>query len=175
MKGIAAGLGIIAGLVGLLFATGALLPRTHTAASRIVVPTSIEIAWDVVRNIDGLAEWWPDMEAVSRLTDSAGRERWRQTMSGDVMTIRLSESQPPSRLVTDIVAEPGAPFGGRWVYSLRATDAGTEVTVTEEGWVSVPPFRLIAWLMGHHRTLDSYLRALGTRFGSTDPPIHVEP
>jgi hypothetical protein len=28
--------------------------------------------------------------------------------------------------------------------------------------------------MGTHRTLDSYLAALGRRFGESTPPVHVD-
>jgi hypothetical protein len=46
--------------------------------------------------------------------------------------------------------------------------------VTEDGWVSNPMFRVISKLMGHHTTLDSYLRALGKKLGEESSPSHKD-
>jgi hypothetical protein len=39
--------------------------------------------------------------------------------------------------------------------------------------VSNPVFRVVSRVMGHHRTLDSYLVALARRFGTTAGAEHV--
>ncbi len=56
---------------------------------------------------------------------------------------------------------------------MRQTAAGTEVTVTEEGWVEPALFRVVMKLRGGaHKTIDGYLRSLGAHFGETVSPRH---
>lgn len=81
------------------------------------------------------------------------------------MLLEVVEDDPPRRLVGRIV-DTGAPFGGSWTYQVTPVDGGSRVSVTEDGWVSNPIFRFMArFVFGYHSTLDSYLRALGRRFG----------
>ena len=84
----------------------------------------------------------------------------------------IEESTPPTRLVTRIDAAPDAVLGGRWVYELAAEGTGTTGTVTEEGWVGNPLFRLMSRLGGQHGSIDGYLKALGRRFGVDVNPEH---
>ena len=83
------------------------------------------------------------------------------------------ESTPPARLVTRIDAAPDAVFGGRWVHELAPDGAGTTVTVTEEGWVGNPLFRLMSKVGGQHGSIDGYLTALGKKLGVEIQPRHL--
>jgi hypothetical protein len=65
-----------------------------------------------------------------------------------------------------------AAFGGRWIYQLERTADGTKLTVTEDGWIDNKFIRTIARVIGYHRTLDSYLTAIGRRLGSPTGPVH---
>ena len=57
-------------------------------------------------------------------------------------------------------------IGGTWTYELREQDGGTLVTVTEDGEICNPFFRVMSKLVfGYHRTQESYLNALGQKFG----------
>ena len=48
------------------------------------------------------------------------------------------------------------------------------MTVTEQGWVANPLFRFLSRVVfGHYGTLDSYLTALGKRFGEDVMPVHL--
>jgi hypothetical protein len=76
-------------------------------------------------------------------------------------------------LVTEIVAEK-LPFSGVWTYEIEPVAAGSRVTITEDGEVFNPIFRLVARLfLGHHTTIDRCLEALGQRFGEQVIPVHV--
>ena len=167
---IAAGLGT---LLLLLLAVGAALPREHTAASAITLRQPPESVWIVVRDLGGVPRWWSDVAVSEQVTDSGGREVWRQEMDGFAMRLIVSQSAPPERLVTTIDAPPGSAFGGAWTYELAAADGGTRVTVTEAGWIANPVFRVMAHAGGLHRSVDRYLVALGVRFGEAVTPDHV--
>jgi len=160
-------------LIGILFLIGALLPRSHHASSRITLHHAPADVWAVVRNPAALQGTWKELKSSTRLPDAAGKEVWEQNAGGWPMRIIIEESTPPSRLVTRIDAAPDAAFGGTWTYQLDAEGGGTRVTVTEDGYVSNPLFRVMMLAMGVHRTADGYLRALGAKLGEAVQPIHL--
>lgn len=173
MKWIAIIVGILAGLVALAWIAGSLLPREHLAASRITLPQPPDSVWGVVRDLGALKGTWSDLAEARRSVDGTGREVWDEKVSGFDMRLIVVEDTPPARLVTQIDSPPGAVFGGRWIYELTPTGTGTAVTVTEDGWVGNPLFRLMSRLGGQHRSIDGYLTALGNHFGEQVKPEHL--
>ena len=46
--------------------------------------------------------------------------------------------------------------------------------MAEDGEVYNPIFRFVSrFVMGHHATMDRYLRNLGRKFGGEQQPVHV--
>lgn len=171
LLGVAASLAAVFLIVRLV---GSRLTSNHRSASRILLSHPQAMVWAVIRNLQDLPTWWPELKKIERLPDQVGRERWKQTLGNNVtMTMIVVESAAPTRMRTMIDAEPGAAFGGSWLYELVPSGEGTEVRITEEGWISDPFFRVFARIIGYHRTIDSYLRALAGRFGETARPSHL--
>lgn len=168
-------LGTMVGLVAVIVAWGAMIPRDHAASSAIDLRAAPESVWVAVRDVGGVPAWWPELESSTRRADSAGREVWEQKMSGFEMALVVTEDEPPRRLVTVIDAPPDAVFGGSWTYEVIPQQSGTRVRVTEHGWIGNPVFRVATRFTGFHGTLDQYLVALGRRFGETVVPEHVTP
>ena len=164
----------IAALVLLVAVIGALLPREHRASSSIVLKQPVDAVWRTIRDMSQAASWWPGLTKSERLSDVNGKERWHQVGGGFEMTAEVVEDTPPTRLTTLIVSKPGDPFGGKWIRDLAATPGGTRVTVTEDGWVSNVIFRFMSrFVMGYYGTMDSYLTALGRKFGEDVRPEHT--
>lgn len=174
MKIVLAAIAGLLALVAIVTLIGFALPRNHRAVSRITLQQSPPGVWLVVRDLGALQGIWKDLESTTRLPDQEGKERWEQKASGYSMTLIVEQATAPSRLVTRIDAAPDAAFGGTWTYDLAPEGTGTRVTVTEDGYVSNPIFRVMMKAMGVHRTADAYLTALGTKFGETVKPEHVE-
>ena len=78
---------------------------------------------------------------------------------GDVKTETV-ESVPPRRIVRRIVGETA--FGGTWTSELDAEPGGgTRLVITENGEIYNSFFRFVSrYIVGHHRTIDSFLTAL---------------
>ena len=170
-------LGIVIALiavVGVLALIGMSLPRSHRASSRITLRKPIGEVWNAVRDLGTLQGTWSELKSARRLPDEAGREVWQQNAGGFAMRLIIEQATPPSRLVTRIDAAPDAAFGGTWTYDLTPADGGTQLTVTEDGYVGNPIFRVMMQVMGVHKTADGYLKALGTKLGETVQPVHVE-
>jgi uncharacterized protein YndB with AHSA1/START domain len=168
-------LGALIGLLLLATLVGLALPREHHVSSRISLKQPPESVFAVIRDVAALPTWWPTVKQVSRRDDPQRREIWDETMrDGFEMGIEVATAEPPTMLKTVIVGD-NAPFGGSWTTRIDPVPGGSTVTVTEDGWVSNPVFRVISRLMGHHRTMDDHLAALGSRFGEQVSPQHFDP
>ena len=153
---------------------GAILPREHRATSRLLLRTPVDTVWAVVRDLERIPAWWTDVKQSRRLPDQNGHEAWQQVLGdGTELPLEVVESDPPHRLRT-VIASTSLPFGGEWIYELTPMDGGTQLTITEDGWVSNPAFRLVSRAMGHHHTLDQYLGALAARLGEAGRPEHIQ-
>ena len=157
------------------FVIGMFLPKAHVAASSITLSQPPDSVWAIVRNLGGYPGWWRDVKSSERDSSVTGREVWVQTdAKGQEMQLEVAQSIEPSLLVTRI-ADDRLPFSGQWTYEIEQAGAGSRVTITEEGEVFNPVFRLVASLfLGHHGTIDRCLESLGLRFGEQVTPVHIE-
>ena len=173
MKWVFIVLGAVLGLVALMALIGAVVPREHRATSTITLRQPADSVWKVVRDLGEVPSWWPAVTESVRQPDTQGREVWRQKTSGWEMPLIVIESVPPRRLVTQIDTSAGGAFGGTWTYELVAASGGTNVSVTEAGWIGNPIFRFLSrFVFGYYGTLDGYLKALGKKFGEEVSPTH---
>lgn len=160
-----------AALLAVLALVGARLPKDHVAARRAVIRRSPAEVFATIHDFARAAEWRRDVKHVTPLGDASGRPRFREDGAHGSMTLEVVEAVPAARLVTRI-ADEDLPFGGAWTYELRPVPEGTEITITERGFVKPPLFRTLSkYVFGHHRTLEQYLRALGKRFGEDVIPL----
>ncbi len=157
-------------LIALAWCIGALLPREHTATRSIVLRQSAATLFDTARDFARHAEWRRDIRAIELfpLESPAAPVRYRETSSHGAIVYQLHEADPPHRLVTEI-ADDTLPFGGRWTITFAPADEGrTSVRITEDGFVRPALFRFLArFVFGHTRTMESYLRQLGEKFGES--------
>ena len=163
-------LGLVAG--GGTFLYGRSLPREHSVRSKVTIVASSDTVFNVIRNIGTTNTWWSDMKSSRRLTSSRG-ETWEENMgAAGVIKVTISRVVPGKSMVHTIVDEDGQGWGGTWTYQVESTGAGTEVTITEDGYVDSPFFRVLMKFRGKYRTIDSYLTSLGAHFGEPVTPRH---
>jgi hypothetical protein len=121
---------VLAALVAIVSIIGARLPRNHTASRTLRVKRQPADVWT----------------AVNAATAAS-------SVPADVV-----ESRPPNRLVTR-VKETEKMFGGTWTIAIAPTPEGATLTITEDGWVANPIFRVMAkYVFGHHATMDGILK-----------------
>jgi len=161
-------------LAAVILAIGLALPKNPRAESRVSLETSPEEVWSVIRDPAALVEIWPELKSARQVQGAGGREVWEQNAGGFSMRLIIESSNPPRRLVTRIDADEKAAFGGTWTYTLTPTgNHGTTVSIVEDGYVNNPVFRVMMSLIGKHRTLDGYLKALADKFDEAVKPEHV--
>ncbi len=163
----------IAALIGLAWAAGLALPQDHRATSTIVLPAPRDAVWNAITDVALFTEWRSDVAKVTIRSSAPGEIAWTETGDHGAIPFRTVAWDEPARIVTAIDTDQ-LPFGGRWVYLLEEVEGGTRITITEEGSVYSPFFRVISTLfMSEHGTLDRYLTDLGARFSQDVRPEHV--
>ena len=152
-------------LVAVVAAIGLALPQDHVASRSVTVNRPIEEVWTAITDVQSHPSWRPSVSRVEVLNQEP--RRWREIGRDGTLTLQAVESRPPSRFVSEI-ADQDLPFGGRWIYELKSTPAGTELTITEQGQVYNPVFRFVSrFIIGHTATMDTYLSDLLKKFGGT--------
>ena len=152
-------------LFAIVFGVGAALPQSHVATVRTEISAPPEDVFEAIADYRAHPQWRPSVKRVEDLPAREGKPAWQEIGNTGPLPMELTESDPPSRLVTTILSE-GMPFGGRWIYEIEAAPGGATVSITEEGEVYNPIFRFVSrFIMGHHGTSSTYLHDLAARFG----------
>ena len=163
---------ILAGIAGILvfaYIVGLLIPREHVATRSAQFARAPEVVWQLLADFPGYTAWAPEVKGIKRLPDQNGHAVW--SLEGDWgMPLEVESAEPPRRMVTRI-ADPQLPFGGTWTWEVAAAGQGTRITVTENGFIKPPLFRVLTrFFFGYHSTMDTYLKAIGRHFGETTTP-----
>lgn len=158
-------LAILAGLVVLAMAIGAILPKAHVASRTVRVNAAPDQVWQAMTDVNAFPLWRRDVVAVESLS-GAPKLSWRETdRHKQNITLVATQFEPPRKMITRI-ADRNLPFGGEWQYDLAPDGDGTRVTITERGEIYNPVFRLVArFILGYHKTMDGYLAALSEHLG----------
>jgi hypothetical protein len=158
-------------LVGVLLATvvlvggiGMALPRDHVASRGLMLHQPPDVVWRTISDFQAGPSWRQDVTRVDRGPDRNGHAVWIEEGTNGRLPLEVVDERAPSRLVTR-VGSAETSFGGTWTFEVTPDPAGTRLTITEAGWVSNPVFRVVSrFVMGHHATMDLYLRNLATKF-----------
>jgi hypothetical protein len=90
------------------------------------------------------------------------------------MPLAVEEEVPSARRVTRI-ADKDLPFGGTWTFEITPDGGGSVLTITEDGEVKGGVFRAMSLLMGHERTIRSYLTHAARALGESVDPVRIVP
>lgn len=170
MRRLLIALGVLAALIAAVAIVGTLLPSGHIAARSLVLDVPRDSVWGVITDFAAQPAWRKELKKVERVSAGPEGEVWREDGS-EPLLLQTTELVRPRRLVRTI-ADSTLPFGGRWVYELASIPSGgTRVTVTEEGEVYNPIFRVVSRFMDPSATIRQYLTDLATGLGQ---PARIE-
>jgi hypothetical protein len=171
MTWIVVAIAALAGVPLLLAIAGSLVPRRHVASSAARFRQSPATLFDAIADYASAPSWRTDLRAVERAPDRDGHAVWVEiSKNGWRLPLEVLESTRPRRHVGRI-ADPSLPFGGQWTFEIETSDDASELTITEDGEIRNPIFRLLARLVfGYHATQRRYLIALGRKFGEDVMP-----
>lgn len=156
-------IGILLGLVALVFIVGLFRPKSHTATHTALLAAPPERVWAEIADVERAPEWVPEVTKVERLPDRDGRPSYRESFGGFEATTVIRVSEPPLLLVKEIV--PGGAFHGSWTWELAPEGTGTRLTITERGTVENPFFRGMMIFHDDTKSARDYATALARRVG----------
>ena len=156
---------VLGALVSLLLAVvafGYALPVAHVATGEAQLAAPPERVFAVLHGVEDYAKWRSDVDSVE-IVARAPVLRWREGSDGNAVTFELQQTDPPRQMVTRI-ADRTLPFGGSWTFVLQPSGSGTRLTITENGEVYNPLFRVMSrFVFGHTATIEKYLEDLQNR------------
>jgi uncharacterized protein YndB with AHSA1/START domain len=170
---------VLAGLVALVLivvAVGAMLPVKHRASRQVKLHQPPEKVFAVINDPASFPSWRGKAKGskemkVEILPDQGGHRMFRENGSDGTILYEVMSVEPNRRLVTRI-ADPSLPFGGSWTYEVQPDGDSTTLRITEDGEVYNPLFRFVSrFILGHHATIDQYLRDVGKRFGEDSATV----
>jgi hypothetical protein len=158
---------VVAVIVVVVLIVGWSLPVKHTASRRASYNVPPEAIWKLITDVEQFPAWRKGVTKVERLPDRNGLPVWVEHGSTGPMTLAVERSEPPTLLVGRI-ADPGLPFGGTWTYRIARTPEGSTLTITEDGEIYNPVFRVMAkYVFGYEGTIASYLESAQKKFATT--------
>ncbi len=169
-------LGIIIAVIlvigGAVFIAGSAMPQNHTASRTTRLSQPPERVWAVITDIPAFPSWRKDVAVVEQLPPRDGKTTWKEvSRKRNALTFEAVTAEPQRHLVTRI-ADKGLPFGGSWDYVIVPEGTGSRITITENGEIYNPVFRVVSRVMGYTGTIDAYLEALAAKLGGKySPPV----
>jgi len=163
LKWIAFGVGGLVVLVAVLALVGTLLPKGHRAARTVVYAATPDAVFTAITEFAKFPEWRSGMKELEILGEGEGKTRFREVGPHGPITYKVEVWEPGSKLVTRI-DDPSLPFGGRWTFDLVPVTGGTELTITEDGEIYNPIFRVLSKVIfSPYATIDTYQADLRKR------------
>jgi hypothetical protein len=164
MKWLLIGVGVLGGVVLIVLIIGLLRPKSHVASHSAVLSAPLDRVWAEIADVQRSPEWVSEITKVERLPDREGRPSYRESFGGFEATTVITVSDPPRRLVKEIL--PGGAFHGSWTWELAPEGAGTRLTITERGTVENPFFRGMMVFQDNTKSARTYAAALARRLGT---------
>lgn len=150
------------------------LPREHRASSTIEVAATPEELWPLVADLEGQAEWSEMIHSVDVSETADGQKLYTQMTDMGPLPLVVVLSEEPERFKTEIHGTDMG-WGGTWDWTIEPTDAGSRMTIVEEGWIENPVFKFLShYVMEPHEAMDSVLTLIAREVGSDSMPTHVE-
>lgn len=153
-------LAVIVAAVLAAYLAGSLLPREHTASANRTISAPPDQVFEIITGFADTPSWRTGVKSVRVEADGS---RYVEESSHGTIPYRVIERIPNARIVTEIDSAD-LPFGGRWIFELEQQPEGTRVSITENGFVGPPLFRLLSrFVFGHETTMRQYLDDLEKR------------
>ena len=169
--------GGLVGLVAMLALIGMFLPRGHVAARTARLARPPDEVWRALTDLDAAPGWRSDLKRLERLPDRDGKPAFREhTRQGAITYVIDEETAPPTGRRIGRIDDDGLPYGGRWIYELVSDGDATRLTITEDGFIKNPVFRVLSrTVFSTTATVERYLRDLGAHLGVDGTPAVAEP
>jgi len=142
-----------------------MFPKQHQASRTITLAAAPVVVFAAIADFKRYPEWRPDVKTIEVEGDGSQGSLVREKNKHGTIPFRIEVLAPPRRMVMRI-ADPKLPFGGTWTYDLQPAGNGTSLTLTEDGEVYNPIFRVMQKLFfSPYKTIDTFLDNLKRHIG----------
>ena len=156
LKVAAAVVAVLVGIVAVMALWGATMPREHVASRTAHLAAEPQEVFALITDVEGSPGWREGVSRVEVLGEVDGHFRWVEHTDFGPITMERLDAEEPHRVVGRIVDGDG--FGGTWTFELAAANDGTDLTITEEGFIDSALFRFLgAHVFGYATTIETYL------------------
>jgi hypothetical protein len=154
-------------VVACAYIDGATMPVDHSTTVAGTVNAAPDVVFAKIADIAHGPSWRPQVITVQVLDATPGHEHWVEDLGhGQKMQFTVVRNEPGTR--RDVrLDDPGASYGGTWVYELAPgpTPGATTLKITENGYIKPPIYRFIMrHVIGMTYNLDIYLRNMQSAF-----------
>ena len=157
----------LAALIAIVAVVGLLLPKAHRASRTVVYNAPPAAVFAAITDFAKFPEWRSGVKAVEMLSSNDGKIRYREDGPHGTITYKVEQHDPESRLVTRI-ADPSLPFGGTWTLEVKRVPEGAALTITEDGEIYNPIFRVLSKVVfSPYDTIDTYQADLKKRLATS--------
>jgi hypothetical protein len=150
---------VLAGVV--VYVDGARMPVNHSVSVTGVVDAPQAKVFHLITDVAHGYDWRPAVKSVSTLTPDNGRDHWVEHLKhGQYMTFLATRTESPTRREV-LLDEPGASYGGTWIYELSPGPSPNTTTlqITETGFIKPPFYRFVMnRVIGPTHNLDQYMK-----------------
>jgi Polyketide cyclase / dehydrase and lipid transport len=158
-------LGLMAFAVALAL-VGMVLPKGHRASRTMVYQAPPARVFATITDFSRFPEWRSEVKTVELLGDDGRGMRFREDGKHGAVTYRVERREPDSMLVTRI-DDSSLPYGGTWTLEIKPTPDGAALTITEDGEIYNPIFRVLSKVVfSPYATIDTYQADLRKRLTS---------
>ena len=171
---------VIALIAVLVVAVGFALPERHRAVVRAHYAQPVEAVHHAIIDVAAAPAWRAGVDSVHILSQQP--LTWREYTEWGTLTMAMVETS--SNRIVSRIADTSQGFGGTWTYHLMPDADGTTLTITEDGEVYNPIFRVMSkFVFGYYDGLENYAADLGRKFGeeaqvdrvALNPPTGTSP
>lgn len=162
--------GMLFGLAVIVVVVGKLLPAGHIAQRSIDLGTPRAQVWLLVSDPAGSARWRRNIREIKAESSVNGRVRYVEIGQHEEVPYEIVLQDPPRKQVVRVI-DDGMPYGGTWTWTLEEREGGTHLSITENGFVRNPVFRVMSrTVFRPTATIDTYLRDLAKELGEPALP-----
>ena len=147
---------------------GSRLPRQHEVVLSVNLNADIQAVWHLLNDFKAYPEWRPSVVRVQRLSDHQGKEVWQESdRHGHDVAYATMESIFNERIIRRIVT-PGLPYGGQWILALSPTSSGCSLSITEQGEIYNPMFKIMSkYVFGYDASIKRFIADVKSRLAAT--------
>lgn len=162
-------LGLIVFIVLVLIGVGTSLSVHHRSTCSVDIAKPVDQVWETVYDVQSSA-WRSTVAHVDFPKPGAAvGDSWIEVdRNGNSVEYQRVSAERDRRLVVRVVGQSA--FGGQWTYQFSPQSHGTRVSITEDGEIYNPIFRLMSrFVLGYSATMRTYLTDLVKHFGQSTP------